>query len=164
MCNGRTVEELFDPSKIEKKYLGKFSILVADSQRRSIGNRNENLQGAHVCTYIRIYILATPLYRQPQRAPPRCVGDCVCVCVRERYIYIYIERERECERYEHLKGMYVCIYVCMYIRMYAHTHRLAAPLHRATATSTFKNIYIYIHIQTHTHTNTHIHTYMYIDR
>ena len=58
MCNGRTVEELFDPSKIEKKYLGKFSILVADSQRRSIGNRNENLQGACVCV-------------------------CVCVCVCE---------------------------------------------------------------------------------
>ena len=42
---GKSVEELFDPSKIERKYLPGFSILVVDNERqlRSIGNRKEKL-------------------------------------------------------------------------------------------------------------------------
>ena len=42
---GKNVGDLFDPSKVEKKYLPHFSILVVDNecQLRSIGNRNENL-------------------------------------------------------------------------------------------------------------------------
>jgi len=45
ISKGKSLQELFDPSRVNRKYLGKFSILVADCQRRRIGNRNENLEG-----------------------------------------------------------------------------------------------------------------------
>jgi hypothetical protein len=45
--SNKSVEELFNPSKVGQKYLPHFSVLVGDKERqmRSIGNRNEKLSG-----------------------------------------------------------------------------------------------------------------------
>ena len=46
IARGKTVEELFDPARLgERRYTGHLSILVAETQKRSIGHRNENLTG-----------------------------------------------------------------------------------------------------------------------
>ena len=46
ISRGKTVEELFDPARLgERRYMGHLSILVAETQKRSIGHRNENLTG-----------------------------------------------------------------------------------------------------------------------
>jgi hypothetical protein len=65
---GKTVEELFDPRKVSRKYLPHFSILIADTQRRCIGNKNENLQG----------VLDASLFEDDLEASAAYVASCAC--------------------------------------------------------------------------------------
>jgi len=68
ITKGKSVEELFDPSRVSRKYLGKFSILVADCQRRRIGNRNENLEG----------LLDKSLFQADLEAEAAYAASCAC--------------------------------------------------------------------------------------
>jgi hypothetical protein len=68
ISKGKSVQELFDPSRVNRKYLGKFSILVADCQRRRIGNRNENLEG----------LLDKSLFQADLEAEAAYAASCAC--------------------------------------------------------------------------------------